>query len=139
MKRPDHVPTFSKALLSGALTGLAVAVLNIIYNVIFRGITRYLPSEEFNIVSIALGSVIILMLLGMLFFLFIKYVNVTAFVIAVIILIIGCICITAFVHANPSEPAFYGNHGLIAGFLFISGLLALTLMPYLYNHPKLYI
>ena len=49
------------------------------------------------------------------------------------------IAITVFLHGTASESAFYGNHGLIAGFIAISGILALTLLPYLYNHPRTFI
>lgn len=139
MKRPDSVPLFSKALLSSVLTGIAATIINGVYDIIFRAITRYLPAKEFNFFSIPLATMIVFIVLGVIFFLFVKFINKTAFSIALIIIMIACICITAFLHANTSEPALYGNHGLIAGFILISGLLALTLLPYLYNHPKIYI
>ena len=144
MRRPDHIPRFSKALLAATLTGLIAAMANIIYNLIFRSITRYVPDEEFNFFSITLAAVLILIITGLMFFLFLKYLSIKAFIITLIIVMIACVmiacvCITAFLHANPNESAFYGNHGLIAGFILISGLLALTALPYLYNHPKLFI
>lgn len=139
MKRPEQPPAFSKALLSGALTGIVAAVINIVYDVIFRSITRYMPAEEFNFFSITLASMIVLTLLGIMFFLFIRYLNASAFTVALIIIIIACICLTAFLHADKTEPPLYGNHGLIAGFTLLSGLLALILLPYFYKHPKIYI
>jgi len=139
MRRPDHIPRFSRALLAGALTGLVATVVNLIYNLVFRSITRFMPDEEFNFFSITLASMIVLVLIGILFFVFLKYINSTAFFILLVILIIGCICITAFSHMNAGESAFYGDHGLVAGFILLSGILALTLLPYLYLHPKLFI
>lgn len=139
MKRPNQPPAFSKALLSGALTGIIAAVINIVYDIVFRSITRYLPAEEFNFFSITIASMIILVVMGILFFLFIRYLSAAAFTIALSVIIITCICITVFLHSDKSEPALYGNHGLIAGFTLLSGLLALTLLPYFYKHPKIYI
>ena len=139
MKRPEHIPMFSKALLAGALTGLAATVINIVYDIIFRSITRYMPPEEFNFFSITFASMIVLTIIGMLLFVFVKYFNKTAFLAAIIVIVIACVCITAFIHSNTNESVFYGNHGLIAGFAILSGLLSLTLLPYLYNHPKIFI
>ncbi len=132
MRGPDRVSTFSKALLAGALTGIAAAILNCVYNIIFRGITRYFPAEEFCFFQIIFASVIVLILIGILYYGLIKNAGSTVFAIV-------AVCITAFVHANKSETAFYGNHGLIAGFSIISGILALTLLPYLYKHPRIFI
>lgn len=139
MDAPQKIPAFSKALLAGALTGLAATVANMVYDVAFRGITQYYPAEEFNFFSITLASIIVSMLVGMLFYVFIKNFGKTAFFIALSIIIIACVCITALVHADKTEAAFFGNHGLIAGFVIISGILSLTLLPYLFNHPKIFI
>ena len=138
MKRPEYIPSFSKALLAGALTGLIATVVNLVYNVIFRSITQYIPDEEFNFLSITLLSFIVLILIGMLYFLFAKYSNAKIFDIILIVLMLGCVAVTIFFH-TANEPMLYGNHGLIAGFIIISGLLAVTLLPYLYNHPRLFL
>jgi hypothetical protein len=139
MRRPDTIPIFSKALLASALTGLAASIINGFYDILFRGITRYMPALEFNFLSIPLVTMLTFIVLGLLFFVFIKYINKPAFIVTLIVLIIACFAITALLHSDSSETAFYGNHGLIAGFIVISGVLALTLLPYLYNHPKIYI
>jgi hypothetical protein len=139
MKRPEHVPAFSKALLAGALTGLAATIANMVYDVIFRSITQYMPAMEFNFFSIPLASMIALTIIGMVFFLFTRYFNYKAFIITLVVVIIALVLTTAFFHSNANEPAFYGNHGLIAGFIIISGLLSLTLLPYLFRHPKIFI
>lgn len=138
MRQPENVPIFSKALLAAALTGIVATIINGVYDIIFRGITRYLPATEFNFLSIPLVTMILFIILGLLFFVFMKFMNKSAFTIALIIIVIVCFCITAFLH-DKTEPAFYGNHGLIAGFIIIAGILSLTLLPYLYNHPKIYI
>ena len=139
MRRPDSISTFSKALLAGALTGIVAASVNSVYSIIFRSITRYFPAEEFGFFQIIFASVIVLILIGILYYSIIKMFSTIAFAIILIILVIAVVCITAFVHANKSETAFYGNHGLIAGFTIISGILSLTLLPYLYRHPKIFI
>jgi hypothetical protein len=139
MKRPENVPLFTKALLSCVLTGLAATIANGLYDILFRSITRYRPAMEFNFFSIPLITMIVFIILGLIFFLFVRYLGGTAFKITLVILMIVCISITAFLHSDTSEPALYGNHGLVAGFILISGILALTLLPYLYHHPKIFI
>lgn len=139
MKRPDNVPLFTKALLSCVLTGIAATIVNGLYDIIFRGITRYMPAVEFNFLSIPLVTMIVFIVLGLLFFLFVKYLSKTAFKITLVILMLAGIAITVFLHGTANGSAFYGNHGLIAGFIAISGILALTLLPYLYNHPRSFI
>jgi len=139
MKRPEYIPMFSKALLAGALTGLAATVVNIAYDIIFRSITEYIPAEEFNFLSIIFASMLVLTMVGLLFYVFIKNFGKTAFTISLLTVIIACVCITAFLHGNSNEPAFYCNHGLIAGFIILSGILSVTLLPYLYDHPKLFL
>lgn len=139
MRRPEHIPRFSKALLAGALTGIIATIINLIYNVAFRSITKFVPDEEFNFFSITLASMIVLVLIGLLYFLCIRYISDVVFFVTIAILVIAFVCITAFAHTNSSEAAFYGDHGLVAGFIIIGGVLALTLLPYLYNHPKMFL
>ncbi|HEY2727756.1 MAG TPA: hypothetical protein VGI61_11320 [Parafilimonas sp.] len=139
MKRPENVPLFTKALLSCVLTGIAATIANGLYDILFRGITHYEPAEEFNFVSIPIATMIIFIILGLIFFLFVKYLNRTAFFITLFILMVAFIAITTLLHSDKSESPLYGNHGLIAGFVLINGILGLTLLPYLYNHPKKFI
>ena len=139
MKRPENVPLFTKALLSCVLTGIAATLINGLYDILFRGITHYEPAVEFNFLSIPLTTMVLFIVLGLIFFLFIKYLSRTAFNITLFILMIAGIAITVFLHSDRTESALYGNHGLIAGFLLINGILSLTLLPYLYSHPRKFI
>lgn len=139
MKRPENVPLFTKALLSCVLTGIVATIANGLYDILFRSVTHYLLSVEFNFFSIALATMVTFIILGLIYFLFLRYLNGKAFSITLIIVMIICVAITAFLHSDGNESAFYGNHGLIAGFIIVSGLLALTLLPYLYHHPRIFI
>jgi hypothetical protein len=139
MKRPENVPLFTKALLSCVLTGIAATIANGLYDILFRGITHYEPAIEFNFLSIPLTTMVIFIILGVIFFLFVKYLSRMAFYITLFILMVAFIAITVFLHSDASEPALYGNHGLIAGFVLINGILSLTLLPYLYKHPRTFI
>lgn len=139
MREPVSVPTFSKALLAGALTGLAATIANIVFDIIFRAITRYMPAEEFNFFSIILASMLALILIGLIFFVCMKYASIKAFTTVMLVIIIGVVLLTGLTRSSINESAFHGNQGLIAGFTVISGILSLTLLPYLYRHPKIYI
>ncbi len=139
MKRPETVPLFTKALLSCVLTGLAATIANGLYDILFRSVTHYLPAVEFNFVSIPIITMLVFVILGLIFFLFVKYSTKNAFLITLIIIMIACILITSFMHSGTGKSAFYGDYGLITGFIIISGLFGLTLLPYLYNHPRSFI
>ncbi len=139
MKRPEYIPAFSKALLAGALTGFPATIINMIYDVVFRSITNYEPAGWFNFFSITFASFIVLTLTGIFFYLFARNNNFKSYDVAIGVIVITAICITVFLHTDKSQNAFYGNHGLIAGFVTLSGILALTLLPYLFRHPKLFL
>lgn len=139
MNRPEHIPIFPKALLAGTLTGLAATVTNIIYDVVFRSITNYVPDGWFNFFSITFASVLVLTLTGMFFYLFAKNSSFKTYDVAITIIAIAAICITVFLHADKGQGLFYGNHGLVAGFVALSCILAITLLPYLFRHPKLFL
>ena len=139
MRRPENVPLFTKALLSCVLTGFFASIINGAYMIFYRAVTRFMPAVAFNFLSIPLVTMIVFIVLGVIFFMFLRYINSTAFTIALIIITIGCIAIATLLNGHPNAPAFSGNHGLIAGFVLISGLLSVTLLPYLYKHPKMFI
>lgn len=139
MRPPQNFPLFTRALLPCVLTGFFASIVNGVYMIFYRDITQFMPAIEFNFLSIPLVTMVMFIVLGLIFFLFVRYINLTAFFIAFIIIIVAGIAITALLHGNPGETPFYGDHGLIAGFLAINGLLGITLLPYLYKHPKIFI
>ncbi|HEX5155237.1 MAG TPA: hypothetical protein VFW07_27535 [Parafilimonas sp.] len=139
MKRPERIPMFSKALLAGALTGIAATIINMIYDVVFRSITDYEFAAWFNFYTISFASILVLMITGMFFYLFARNNSFKSYDVAIVIIVIAVVAITALLHSDKSQSAFYGNHGLVAGFAVLSGILALTLLPYLFRHPKLFL
>jgi hypothetical protein len=139
MKEPEYFPAFSKAMLAGALTGIAATLINVIYDVVFRSITNYQPAAWFNFFSITLTTMIVLTLTGMFFYLFAKNNSFKSYDVAVAVIVVAVTCLTAFLHSDKSQAAFYGNHGLVAGFVILNGILALTLLPYLFRHPKIFL
>lgn len=139
MKRPERIPMFSKALLAGALTGMAATVANMIYDVVFRSITDYELAAWFNFYTITFSSILVLMVTGIFFYLFARSNSFKTYDVAIVIIVIGVIAATALLHSDKSQSAFHGNHGLVAGFVVLSGILALTLLPYLFRHPKLFL
>ena len=138
MKRPEQIPMFSKAFLAAALTGFITTIINLIYNFAFRTITRFVPDFEFNITSITVSTMVTWMVIGLLFFLFLRYTNIKVFMVTFFIIVLACIALTFFTHPSNHE-FFYGNNGLVTGFIILSGLNSLIILPYLYNHPEVYI
>jgi len=139
MRPPKDFPLFTKALLACVLTGFFASIANGVYMIFYRAVTRFMPAVAFNFLSIPLVTMIVFIALGVIFFMFVRYFNSSAFIIALIIITVGCVAIATLLNGHPSAPAFSGNHGLIAGFVIISGLLSITLLPYFYKHPRIFI
>jgi hypothetical protein len=69
----SYLTTFSKALLTGVFAGISATFICIIYNVIFRDETGYQLFNLINVSSLIFGVNIAFMLIGVIYYWFIKY------------------------------------------------------------------
>jgi len=69
----SYLTPFSKALLTGVFAGISATFICIIYNVIFRDETGYQLFNLINVSSLIFGVNIAFMLIGVIYYWFIKY------------------------------------------------------------------
>ncbi len=134
------ITNFSKCVLAGLAVGITGAVLNIIYNTVYREVTEYSFSEIINAYSLTLGTSLLLLLIGMLYYVLDKTMKKGSVVFTALFIVITAICILLTLRNAGSDTINdNGAKGLYLGLEIIMGVLIAFLLPYLAKHPKIYI
>src|SRR2546423_1005182 len=68
-------PFLTVALFAGVFTGFILGFVNLIFDLIYRGITDYSYSKIINALSIIILSVLLLLIAGLIYFFLVKYVK----------------------------------------------------------------
>src|SRR6476469_39099 len=68
-----HQSPLSKAILTSVFVGFFATVVCLIYNIIFRESTRYLPADFINVSSLIFVINLIFLIVGLLYFVFHRY------------------------------------------------------------------
>src|SRR5437016_1321828 len=66
-------PLLTIALFAGLFTGILVAVVNLIYDFIYRAMTNYSFSEIINVTSLIFFLILLLIVAGFIYFLLKKF------------------------------------------------------------------
>ena len=129
----------SRCLLSGLLAGLAAVIANFIFNYIYREATGYTLSEVVNVVSIIFSSIIVTLVAGVLYYIFLKMKN-GAIIFMVLMLLLTALGMYAAFQTHRSTVAANEHEFkiLFAGIILIDGLFATFVVPYFTNHQKIY-
>lgn len=135
MKPATNAPGFIRSLMAGFFSGIITAAANFLFVFIYRSSTGvnsygYVISPVFMFV----GFPILLALCGMLFFGFSNYLKrgrgfTILFIVLTLLAVILCMIDSALT---------IGAKGLLCGIEIITGLLIAFLLPYLANHPTLF-
>jgi len=140
MKPPDPPIILSRCLLAGLFTGLIIALIVVIFNVVYRNATDLIAYAIVMPVSIFLAFPLINLIAGGIYFLFIGHLRKGRLLYTAITLLVTAII--AFVteltgpQTNPDAIKF---RGLLFGLELIEGLMAAFLIPFFAGHPKLYL
>ena len=140
MDAPKILSSFTKAVLASVLASLIAIFANLIYNLVFRSVTNYTSARGIGFLIITFGTMAVFLLAGITFFFLekIKGSKYWPFKLLFVMLTLAGIALILFLH-TPGESTFYGEDGLLEGLTLLSGLLAAFAIPYLYNHPRMYI
>lgn len=124
---------FYKSLMAGLFAGIVITISTLIFNFIYRGITKFNPSEIVNVTSVIFFSLILSMVAALLYFAIVTVAGKSK-----ILYIVIFIALTAFVtytafSATRSNDAHVSSlfQGLLAGVFIISGLVNALLIPYM--------
>lgn len=130
---------FSKAVLAGLFAGIAATVANLVYDYIYRDITSYWPSEIINVSSIIVATTLLLTIAGIIFHLFRKYIKNGGTGYLIVFTVLTLLCIYWAMHVQRSiDPVVTEEfRQLLSGVVIISGV-GVLLIPYLYNHAKIF-
>ncbi|MEP6465966.1 MAG: hypothetical protein ABJB05_06655 [Parafilimonas sp.] len=132
---------FAKAVLAGVFSGFFATCTALLYNVIYRGISHYNPSEVINISSIIFGTFILAVVAGVILALFIRYtkIGITLFRLLFLILL-GLLAFVAFRNQSGTDlPMYDGFTGLLFGIDIIFFIFIVILIPYFYKHHELFL
>jgi len=139
MEAEFKAPLLSRSVFAGLFTGIIVSLVNTIYDFIFRGITKFSPSEFINISSLIFGSLLISVLASLLFLALSKYVNKGKMIFTIVILLITIVCGILVISAHGTGLTLAGRGGLLLGMIIITGVLTAFLIPYFSAHSNIYI
>ncbi len=140
MSNPVNNTSFSKAILSGLLTGIIAAFLNLIYTIVYRESTGFATGEIVMPVTIFIGFPVLLMMGGYAYFLLQKHMKTGTgwFVFFCIAFMAALIMVTILDTRRNGGTLLSGLKGLCLGLEIITCLLAAIFIPYFARHPKIY-
>ena len=123
---------FFKALMTGLFIGIIDTVICLTYNIAYRDMSGYEPSALINVSSLIFAVNLLLLLIGIVYFLFTKIFGKRDFVFTTVFILL-----TVFLawkaeigHRFTDEGVNMGFRGLLTGIILILGVSAAAL-PFL--------
>ena len=131
-------PLLTKAIVAGVFTGIMIAVINLVYNYIYRDVTGFSPSEIFNVSSIIFCSVLISLVAGIIYFLFAKFIKKGGIIFTVLFVVLTILGIISVFNTHRSSDAHTTAlfRGLYLGIIIVTGFLDSFMIPYFSKHSK---
>lgn len=131
----------TKCLLAALFTGIFAVLADELYNFIYRAVTRFSPSEIFNVSSLIFGTLIIFMIAGVIYFLLTKFTRKTDIVFIILMLVLTAVgfIIGLQVQRSPDIHVTTAFRGLFIGIELIVGLMAAFLIPYYVKHYRAFL
>ncbi len=130
---------FSKSVLSGVFAGILATLVILIYNFIYRGSTAFPLSEIINVSTVIFSSLIILTIVGVIFYFFIHYMKAGQLVYIILFSIITLLAAYGSMHVARSTNQLLNNefHQLLLGTVLILGLCAVAGIPLFYKSKQI--
>jgi len=124
-------------MMTGLFLGIIDTILCLVFNLIYRNSTGYTPSILINVSSIIFMINILLVVLGILYFVFLKIFGKkdVVFILFFLLLTLFCLWKTAGIHRFEDLGVNAGFRGLLTGIILIVGVSVLTL-PILFRSRK---
>jgi hypothetical protein len=122
---------FFKAMMTGLFIGVIDTIICLSYNIAYRNISGYTPSFVINVSSLIFAVNLILLFLGMIYFLFTKMFgkNDIIFTLFIVVLTVFLIWKDETGHRFSDAAVNAGWRGLSSGILLILGVSA-ALLPF---------
>ena len=125
---------FTNAMMSGLFIGIIDTLICLAYNIGYRNFTGYAPSTLINVSSLIFGVNLLLLLTGMVYFVFTKVFGKRDYVYVAItfLLIVFLAWRTEIGHRFTDTTVNSESKGLLLGIVVIMGASAIAL-PFLYR------
>lgn len=132
-----HQSPLSKAILTSVFVGFFATLLCLIYNIIFRESTGYLPADWINVSSLIFAVNLIFLVAGLLYFFFLRSFKKGDLVFEILfgLLTIFCAWRASYAHMENSRLLSSGFRTLLIGVIIIMGV-GIELVPLLFHNKK---
>jgi len=128
---------FFKTMMTGLFVGIIDTLICLAYNIFYRDFTGYVPSELINVSSLIFGVNLVLLIVGMIYFLFKKAARGGDVIFGVFFLAVTLFLAwkTEMIQRFADVHVNHEFRGLLLGIVLICGISAACL-PLLYNSRK---
>ena len=130
----NNESAFYKSMMTGLFVGIIDTIICLSYNIGYRDVTGYLPSAFINVSSLIFIVNLLLLVIGIVYFGFIKAFGNKDIIFILVILLSTAWCLwkTDTGHRFDDAHLNAGFHGLLSGIILICGLSAAAI-PFLYH------
>jgi hypothetical protein len=134
----SYLTPFSKATLTGVFAGFVTTVLCLAYNIFFRDSTGFPLSDFINVSSLIFAVNLIFLVLGMLFYFFLRLSRRGDLIYTIVLLLITAVLsfLAAGIHRSDSRLLNREFHELFLPIVIMIGLAAAIGIPFLYRSRK---
>jgi hypothetical protein len=128
---------FFRTMMTGLFVGIIDTVICLAYNIFYRDLTGYVPSELINVSSLIFGVNLILLIIGMIYFLFKQASRGGDVIFGVFFFAVTLFLAwkTEMIQRFSDVQVNHEFRGLLLGIVLICGISAVCL-PLLYNSRK---
>jgi hypothetical protein len=132
-----HQSPFSKAMLTGVFVGFVVTIICLIYNIIYRDSTGFLPADFINVSSLIFAVNLLFWLIGIVYFILLKSFKKGNIFFLVLFGLFAAFCIwrSAVMHRWDDTHLNAQFKGLLEGILVIMTI-GIFIIPYLFHNKK---
>lgn len=132
-----HQSPLSKAILTSVFVGFFATIVCLIYNIIFRESTGYLPADFINVSSLIFAVNLIFLIVGLLYFVFFNFIKKGDLFFEILFGLLTAFCIWEAAHAHmENSPVLTKEFRiLLIGTIIIMGI-GIELVPLLFHNKK---
>ena len=134
-KDPVQTPLY-KSIMAGLATGIAVTIISLVYNYVYRLITHFSPNvSKINVATISFACILLCLIAGLLHYLIVTYWHKSdkIFMSLFIVVTIAATLLAAFNSGMTSQ-----FEGLYIGIVIITGICAAFLIPWFSSHKNVF-
>jgi hypothetical protein len=134
----SYLTPFARAVLTGLFAGIAATFICIIYNILYRGETSYQLFSIINVSSLIFGVNIMFLIVGVVYYWFIKFIKRGGdvfYVVTFILISLYFILKTSGIHRTEDPTWNMEFHHLLIAMIIIWGIAAISI-PVMFHSKR---